>query len=1676
MWLCFSLGAALVCLASGALLITARWKSFAQDSSSSSCRSVQLPITRLGHVPKEKTGFTRSGPQRQLSPGPTSCQDVGYQPTVVSCSPQLEVTECGMTWHAAPRRCGRGPAAAAPAAASVPEAPAASAPAPAQRPAAACPRVTGGGGRSRVPRSLLLAAAALAVLLALPRPAAAAAGGSSGRAARRLALVPQRQRSPGPALKPTAPAGAPPPAKPPARQQAANAPRRPAAAAATPSPEPIPAIAKPLPEAQPAPRSPRHGAGGGSADAGAPLSGVPLMLSPAAPRAAKAPGAPVPAPKGVTAGQLKGKAAAAAAAPAAAAPGGRPCVFRIGCLVPLSGPSGRAAEGKAVQAAIQMAIRDIAPKRLPGVKVELACEDTQCSEAPALRAAAGLVQSGRADVLIGDVCSAASLAALSVANNFQIPMVSPASGAAVLAAKDYFFRTVPSDTHQGLFASRWLQSQGVKSLLVAVSDDSYGHGLADSLVAAFSRDVLPRGGAARQVVVAPRGAGAAAAQQASARGRLGASRVDTGGRKALVKALRAARPAPAAKLFAASALMAPPLAAAAGAAGAAGVRGADAGFGSPAFAAAFGAFTKGKLPYSSAAARAYDAAWALLEARAAAAEPKRGPQLLAALQRVSLAQGKSGAVAFDANGDRAVPRAGDGYGVVEFSKGGQQGAAAHKLPLSFVPGSYAAHAGGAAARWALLIGSAVLLCTLGAYLALSRAPGPAAAAAGGAPSASRALAQQLEARLRDAERAAVELRDARRMELAELKQQRPGGASAGGGGAAGCGGTAADAGAPPRRPAPDARPLLIEAAPPLDTARLLASLAERGRNATAGDAAAAGVGWLAPCLARVAALLDRHRAAPRPARGPAAARAAYASALAAAVRDAGRHADAAMAAARAGGAAAVAAAPRRPQAPSAAPGGEDAAAAGGAAAAPGSAEAAAAGMIAEALLAVEDAANRTAAAKGGEPVLVPCGGGAADPSLPPALPPGRRVLVAANLRNSEAVMPNFVVQLLALVVAQGEDGAAPARGPGGEGEEGAAPVRGPGGKAGGGESSVFVSVYESGSKAGDATGDWLLLLRMLLEPIAVPSNITARGGLTRAAGQERIEFLAAARNALLPDVAAAPRLRAAAAAAAAAAASASGMPLADAPEVFAARDVLFVNDVFFCAGHARRLLWLDADVAAAFDFGAVDNHRTPGHEAGQRRRLAAARAGGGGGGGSELRPERGEGGALAGEVEQEMQPLEPPPPPPPPPRGSQRLALGDAAAPQQAAGAAAATPPGAAPAAAPGGALVQVVSEAKKASAPAAAKRAPAEKLPFARMVEAAAAQAAGDADKGHMRFPAYDVWVFRDQAGQRLRWSPPYGNSKATTRALSRGLPFPAYCAWGGMAKVVAQPFADGLRFRKHLDGECKASECSLLCDDLHRLGYRRVLVDPAARTAYDMPTAWALLSGAVDLKAVAGVGGEPWAHVASRGAAAAAEGAPRHRRQRQRVNGTLAAADGAGAGAEGGGAAAPAAAGPAVAALSSAGVDWDAAGSVPDYAEIDCCHKGDDPKLDYVVFQDCRPSDVLHRNYTQYYFGQCQITGQHDGAGGGANGNSTSGGGSSGGGSGGGGQLPRALRLGPGPGEAAAAAAAKLQSGYPAAREEGQGEGRERAARGGLVYLTSRQRHADGAWHSPVWAACPP
>ena len=60
------------------------------------------------------------------------------------------------------------------------------------------------------------------------------------------------------------------------------------------------------------------------------------------------------------------------------------------------------------------------------------------------------------------------------------------------------------------------------------------------------------------------------------------------------------------------------------------------------------------------------------------------------------------------------------------------------------------------------------------------------------------------------------------------------------------------------------------------------------------------------------------------------------------------------------------------------------------------------------------------------------------------------------------------------------------------------------------------------------------------------------------------------------------------------------------------------------------------------------------------------------------------------------------------------------------------------------------------------------------------------------------------------------------------------------------------------HKEGECAASECSLVCNDFLRMGYHKIVVDPGVRQAYEA-------IDAMDLYNNASVKGLPFASWAS-------------------------------------------------------------------------------------------------------------------------------------------------------------------------------------------------------------------
>lgn len=104
-----------------------------------------------------------------------------------------------------------------------------------------------------------------------------------------------------------------------------------------------------------------------------------------------------------------------------------------------------------------------------------------------------------------------------------------------------------------------------------------------------------------------------------------------------------------------------------------------------------------------------------------------------------------------------------------------------------------------------------------------------------------------------------------------------------------------------------------------------------------------------------------------------------------------------------------------------------------------------------------------------------------------------------------------------------------------------------------------------------------------------------------------------------------------------------------------------------------------------------------------------------------------------------------------------------------------------------------------------------------------------------------YDNWVARDLNGTALENAPfeQVFHHIESSHRFQRHLPVQVQSCWNGVAVLDPEPFymAPPVKFRMaHLaEGECSASECSLICNDYWAKGYGRIIMVPRVKLAYD-------------------------------------------------------------------------------------------------------------------------------------------------------------------------------------------------------------------------------------------------
>jgi branched-chain amino acid transport system substrate-binding protein len=151
-------------------------------------------------------------------------------------------------------------------------------------------------------------------------------------------------------------------------------------------------------------------------------------------------------------------------------------VFRIGVVLPLTGST--AWGGRPAKVAAELAAREVNEQRLAGqYRLELEFADGACAPRTAYAAADKLISQDRVQMLIGEWCSSASIAAAQVASDSRVPMlvhISTADGIAKNAGPYVFQAIMQNSAIQEREAKLLLEKFTFKTAAILVENNDFG--------------------------------------------------------------------------------------------------------------------------------------------------------------------------------------------------------------------------------------------------------------------------------------------------------------------------------------------------------------------------------------------------------------------------------------------------------------------------------------------------------------------------------------------------------------------------------------------------------------------------------------------------------------------------------------------------------------------------------------------------------------------------------------------------------------------------------------------------------------------------------------------------------------------------------------------------------------------------------------------------------------------------------------------------------------------------------------------------------------------------------------------------------------------------------------------------------------------------------------------------
>ena len=161
-------------------------------------------------------------------------------------------------------------------------------------------------------------------------------------------------------------------------------------------------------------------------------------------------------------------------------------VIKVGVLAALTGDV--ATIGISAAKSIELAADKFNAEH-KDVQVKLILEDTKCDGATSATAANKLINVDKVDLIVGALCSGATMAAAPIAEANRVVMLSGCSTApAVTDAGDYVFRTSPSDTYQGAFAAEYAYNElGRRKVAIIYTNTDWGFGVQEVFADTFKK-------------------------------------------------------------------------------------------------------------------------------------------------------------------------------------------------------------------------------------------------------------------------------------------------------------------------------------------------------------------------------------------------------------------------------------------------------------------------------------------------------------------------------------------------------------------------------------------------------------------------------------------------------------------------------------------------------------------------------------------------------------------------------------------------------------------------------------------------------------------------------------------------------------------------------------------------------------------------------------------------------------------------------------------------------------------------------------------------------------------------------------------------------------------------------------------------------------------------------------